>query len=188
MPWDGAQSLVALEHVISIAEQGREPDWLLGGLKRQQRMLEEMDVWTPDRFASLPCQVLHGDFHDQQALFVDDEVSAIVDWEIWHKDPRAWELVRSLSFSMLLTSPRLEDYLAGYREHVRLTEDEVVLALRLWFQSRVVGLWAWWAYFVEGNERVKDFFPAMIAELDRVADEGWTETVTARVIHAAVKG
>ncbi|HEX6031376.1 MAG TPA: phosphotransferase [Tepidiformaceae bacterium] len=188
MRWDRAQSLVALEHVISIAEQGREPDWLLGGLKRQRHMLEEMDVWTPDRFASLPCQLLHGDFHDQQALFVDDEVSAIVDWEIWHMDPRAWELVRSLSFSTLLASPRLEDYLAGYREHVRLTEDEVVLALRLWFQSRVVGLWAWWAYFVEGNERVKDFFPAMIAELDRVADEGWRETLTARVIHAAVKG
>jgi homoserine kinase type II len=90
MRWDKAQSLGALARVISIAEGRAEADWVLDGLRRQRGLLEDLEVWTPDRFASLPCQVLHGDFHDQQALFVDDVVSAIVDWEIWHTDPRAW--------------------------------------------------------------------------------------------------
>ena len=112
---------------------------------------------------------------------------AVVDWEIWHTDARAWELIRSLSFSKLLDSPRLEEYLAGYGEHVRLTEDELQLALTLWFQSRLVGLWAWWAYVMEGNERVARFFPAMLTEFDHISDMDWQESVRSRVVDAATR-
>ncbi|MEP6870314.1 MAG: phosphotransferase, partial [Anaerolineaceae bacterium] len=148
-------------------------------------VLVDLRPAAPEYFASLPCQLLHGDFHDQQALFAEDEVRAIVDWEIWHNDPRAWELIRSLAFSQLLDSPRLADYLGGYREHIQPAEAELQLALTLWFQSRVVGLWAWWAYIMEGNERVKEFFPSMLAELAMVTDVRWTASVRERVIRAA---
>jgi Ser/Thr protein kinase RdoA (MazF antagonist) len=183
--WDKRQSLDLLDRCIATAKERREAEWIVEGIETQRRMLDALDVLPPEAFASLPCQVLHGDFHDQQALFVGDEVSAIVDWEIWHTDPRAWELARSLAFSTLFASPRLDDYLSGYREHVRLGEDEVRLAMRNWFQSRVVGLWAWWAYLMGGNDRVADFFPEMIAELDRIATPGWTEGITERVVRAA---
>ncbi|MEX0784298.1 MAG: phosphotransferase [Dehalococcoidia bacterium] len=186
MRWDKEQSLGLLERLIAKARERREPDWLVEGLEAQRRMLETWDVLPPEAYASLPCQMLHGDFHDQQALFVGDDVSAIVDWEIWHTDPRAWDLVRSLAFSKVLASPRLEDYLAGYREHMRLSGSEVDLAMRLWFQSRVVGLWAWWAYLIEGNDRVAGFFPEMIAELERLREPAWQEGVAARVVRAAV--
>jgi homoserine kinase type II len=185
--WDKQQSLDLLDRLIAKARERGEAEWIVAGIESQRRMLDALDVLPPEAFASLPCQVLHGDFHDQQALFVGDEVSAIVDWEIWHTDPRAWELARSLAFSTLFPSPRLEDYLAGYREHVRLGEDEVRLAMRNWFQSRVVGLWAWWAYLMEGNDRVAAFFPEMIAELERMATPGWTKSVTERVLRAAAR-
>jgi hypothetical protein len=94
-------------------------------------------------------------------------------------------VVRSLAFSKLLDSPLLDDYMAGYREHIQLTEDEVQLALTLWFQGRLVGLWVWWAYVMEGNERVKDFFPATIEEIDRVTDERWKASIRSRFIRAA---
>ncbi|MGH2607460.1 MAG: phosphotransferase enzyme family protein [Tepidiformaceae bacterium] len=185
MRWDKGQSLGLLDRLIAKAGERREAKWIVEGLEMQRRMLDATDVLPPEAFASLPCQVLHGDFHDQQALFLGDEVSAIVDWEIWHTDPRAWELVRSLAFSLMLTSPWREDYLAGYREHMRLTEGEVELAMRLWFQSRVVGVWAWWAYLMDGNDRVVDFFPEMMAELRRIGTEGWTDSVTERVVRAS---
>ncbi len=185
MRWDKAQSLGLLAQLILKARDRKEPDWIAEVLETQRRMLDATDVLPPEAYASLPCQLLHGDFHDQQALFARDEVSAIVDWEIWHADPRAWELVRSLAFSKLLTSPRLDDYLAGYRQHVQLSEPEARMAMRLWFQSRVVGLWAWWAYLMEGNDRVAAFFPDMIAELDRIATPGWTESATDRLVRAA---
>jgi homoserine kinase type II len=183
--WDQAQSLGLLDRLVAKARERREPDWIVDGIDHQRRMLDAWDVLPPEGYDSLPCQLLHGDFHDQQALFAGDDVSAIVDWEIWRTDPRAWELVRSLAFSTLLGSPRLDDYLAGYREHVRLARDEPRLAMRLWFQSRVVGLWAWWAYLMDGNDRVAAFFPEMIAELDRIATPGWTDSVTERVVRAA---
>jgi hypothetical protein len=55
----------------------------------------------------------------------------------------------------------------------------------LWFQSRIAGTWAWWACFVDGNERVRDFFPDMVAEVDHIATPGWTEAITGSFVRAA---
>lgn len=183
--WDEAESLRLLDHLLRICD-GRPGDAdVRETIARQRELLAGWDVRPPEDFAALPCQMLHGDFHDQQVLFRGDEVAAIVDWEIWHEDPRAWELVRSLSFSRLLDSPMLEVYLGAYRQNVRLTEDEVQLALTLWFQSRVVGLWVWWAYLVEGNERLRPFFAETRAELEHVSDPRWTAAVRERFVRAA---
>jgi Ser/Thr protein kinase RdoA (MazF antagonist) len=185
MTWDKAQSIELLGVVAAAAERSGAEGWIRDGIAKQHRMLDGLEVLTPEAFASLPVQLLHGDFHDQQVIWQGDAIAALVDWEIWHCDPRAWELVRSLAFSLLLDSPLLEDYLRGYRHFVQLSEDECRLGLRLWWQSRVVGLWAWRAHFLEGNERVKDFFPAMISELDNVADEQWKSSIEERFVRAA---
>ncbi len=182
--WDEEQSLALLSRLVTASKERQVESWITDGIDHQRQLLETMEVLPPEHFSSLPCQLLHGDFHDQQVLFEGDRVSAVVDWEIWHTDPRAWELVRSLSFSRLLDSLLLEDYLTGYREHVQLAEDEVQLALTLWFQSRVVGLWAWWAYLMEGNDRVAEFFAATLAEIDRVTDENWTNAIRERIVRA----
>lgn len=183
--WDKEESLRYLPRVIEVARGRGEEQWILDALQQQLRMLESWDVLPPAAFAGLPAQVLHGDFHDQQILWDGDNVVAIVDWEIWHTDWRVWELVRSLAFSKLLDSPLLEDYLAGYRDFVSLSEEECRLGLRLWWQSRVVGLWAWAAHYLQGNERVREFFPAMVEGLDRVADDGWKAGIEERFIRAA---
>jgi len=185
MTWDRAQSQTWLARIREKAAESGAETWILDGLRRQAEMLDELDVLPPAAFASLPVQVLHGDFHDQQVLWQGDQIAGLVDWEIWHTDPRVWELVRSLSFSLLLDSPLMEEYLAGYREFVQLSEAECRLGLSLWFQSRVVGLWAWAAHFLEGNARVKDFFPEMIAALDKVADAGWKAGIEERFVRAA---
>jgi Ser/Thr protein kinase RdoA (MazF antagonist) len=183
--WERAESLRLLDHLLRICD-GRpdEPD-VRATIVRQRELLAGWDVHPPAYFAALPCQMLHGDFHDEQVLFRGDEVAAIVDWEIWHEDSRAWEVVRSLSFSRLLDSPMLEVYLGAYRRHVELTEDEVQLALTLWFQSRVVGLWVWWAYLVDGNERLRQFFAETRAELERVSDARWKSAMRERFVRAA---
>jgi homoserine kinase type II len=148
-------------------------------------MLDDLTPLMPPDIAALPLQLLHGDFHDQQVLFQGSQASALLDWEIWRTDPRSWELVRSLSFSKMLDSPRLEDYVAGYRDHIRLGEDEVRQALRLWFQSRIVGVWAWWTCFVDGNDRVREFFPDLVREVDHIATPGWCESIADRFVRAA---
>ena len=184
--WDKAESLALLHRVIQAAASANAPQELQDAVAKHTRRLEAFEVLPPEAFASLPTQVLHGDFHDHQVIWQGDSIAALVDWEIWHTDPRVWELVRSLAFSLLLDSPQMEDYLVGYREHVRLSEDECRLGLRLWWQSRVVGVWAWQAYFLQGNTRVSRFFPAMITEADHIADEGWRAGIEERFVHAAL--
>lgn len=185
MHWDKAESLALLQQVRTVAPRSGAETWVLGALAKQQALLEAMDVAPPKSFQSLPAQVLHGDFHDHQVLWEGDAIAAVADWELWHTDPRVWEVIRSLSFSQLLDTPLLEEYLAGYREHVSLSEGECRLGLRLWWQSRVVGLWAWSAYFLQGNTRVAKFLPAMAEELGRVADEAWKARIEERFVRAA---
>ena len=185
MSWDKQQSVDLLVKVRAAAVENGAESWIVAGLERQSGLLDSLDVLPPAAFATLPCQVLHGDFHDGQVIWEGDDVAAIVDWEIWHADPRAWELIRSLSFSKLFESPLLEDYLRGYRCFVQLSAEECRLGLRLWWQSRVVGVWAWQARYLQGNRRVEAFFPAMIHELERASDEGWKASIEERFVTAA---
>jgi hypothetical protein len=46
-------------------------------------------------------------------------------------------------------------------------------------------MWAWGAYFLEGNTRVSRFFPALVKELDLVGDEGWRSGIEERFVRAA---
>src|SRR4029079_18167860 len=88
MRWDKGQSLALLEELQRTAVGRRAPAIVHDGLAKQRALLEKLDVAPPRAFASMPAQLLHGDFHDQQVLFHRDTVTAIVDWEIWHTDPR----------------------------------------------------------------------------------------------------
>lgn len=185
MRWDKRESLALLDQIRTAASNSGADTWMREALAKQQAMLDALEVAPPSAFASLPAQVLHGDFHDHQVIWDGDAIAAVVDWEIWHADPRVWELVRSLAFSQLLDSPLMEEYVAGYREHVQLSEAECRLGLKLWWQSRVVGVWVWSAYFLQGNARVAKFLPAIAMELERVADDAWRARIEERFVRAA---
>jgi Ser/Thr protein kinase RdoA (MazF antagonist) len=154
-------------------------------IAKQRDLLDSLDALPPEAFATLPSQLLHGDFHDHQVLWDETGVVAVVDWELWRSDPRVWELIRSLAFSQLLGEPGMDEYLSGYRRFVQLSEEECRLGMRLWWQSRVVGVWVWAAYFLQGNERVLKFIPDVIAELDHVADDAWKHGIEERFVRAA---
>ncbi|MBE0610288.1 MAG: phosphotransferase [Dehalococcoidia bacterium] len=183
--WDKGESLALLERVRDSA--ARDADRRVQAvIAKQVKALELLEVLPPEAFAALPAQLLHGDFHDQQVIWQGESIVAIVDWEMWKTDVRVWELVRSLAFSNLLDSPLMEEYLAGYREHIRLSEEECRLGLRLWWQSRLVGLWVWAAYFLQGNERVRSLFPAAIEDVNRATDEPWKAALEDRFVRAAL--
>ncbi len=184
--WDKAQSLDLLGRIAKVASERNAEAWMQEHLARQSAALESLDVLPPSAFESLPRQVLHGDFHDHQVLWDGDEIVAIVDWEIWRTDARVWEVIRSLAFSQLLDSALLDDYLTGYRQFIQLSEDECRLGLKLWWQSRVVGVWAWAEYFLAGNERVSKFLPEVVREFQNVQDEAWRSNIEERFVKAAI--
>lgn len=185
MRWDKGESAALLDRILAVARQESADSWMLAAVERQQEMLDALDVRPPADFAGLPCQLLHGDFHDHQVIWSGEDVVAIVDWELFGPNPRIWELIRSLAFSKLLGTAGMTPYIIGYRRFVQLDEDECRLGLQLWWQSRVVGVWAWAAHFLDGNERVRSFLPEVAAELARVADAAWKLKVEAQLIEAA---
>jgi Ser/Thr protein kinase RdoA (MazF antagonist) len=183
--WDGDTSRRDLASLIALGREGGAPGVAIAAMERQLALLERADLLPPAAFAGLPSQMLHGDFHDRQVLFAGNRVTAVVDWEAWRVDSRAWELVRSLAFSRLLDSPSLEAYVAGYRRFVAVTPDEIELALTLWFQSRLTGLWLWHAYLVEGNQRLAEFFAESARQLELQADDAWVRDLRRRLVAAA---
>ncbi|MFN8618743.1 MAG: phosphotransferase [Dehalococcoidia bacterium] len=185
LSWSKEESLALLAKVTDAARATSAEGWMLEALDLQVRLLESLDVLPPAAFQSLPRQLLHGDFHVAQVLWDGDDIVAVTDWEVSRGDPRVWELVRSLAFSRLLDSPLATDYLHGYRRFIQLSEEEARLGLRLWWQSRVVGLWAWQAYFLDGNQRAEQFLRATAAELQRLDKPGWREAIEERFVAAA---
>ena len=187
MRWDKGQSLAILEKVAGLAAERRMEASVEAAIAFQRKLLERTQLEPPSSFASLPCQLTHGDYHDQQVLLAaDDTAAAVVDWELYQVTARVWEVIRALSFSALLHTSRLEDYLRGYRQYASLTEDECRLGVQLWWQSRVNGVWVWSAYFLQGNERVAAFIPGIVPELERLADPVVRQDLVGRLTKGAM--
>lgn len=200
IPWNTAESLAdfALIHERAVAMDEPEDliaaiDFHVGLLEEaladeefQARIVETSRARPRSEGTGMPAQLTHGDFHDQQMLFgPGGEIVAVNDWEMYRVMPRVWEVIRSVSFSELYEEPGLGAYLSGYREHVRLPEEECRLGVEAWWIGRLHARWVYWTYFMENNERVAEFFPKTDAELRRLADEGWRAELADRFVRAA---
>ena len=186
MLWSREHSLAALAEAERAAHSVNAADELIDAIGLQRKLLIAEPVQQPSAFAHLPCQMLHGDFHDEQVLFdAKDRIIAVLDWENFQGGARIWELVRSLAFSGLLDHPLLDTYLRGYSLHVQLSAEECALGIALWWQSRLIGTWVWTAYFVGGNQRLSPLFASTIETLNKLARSGWREATTQRFCNVA---
>jgi homoserine kinase type II len=181
--WDTAESVASLARIEPLVRAAPEWSHLAEGLSVQRALLEDGAARSALDFEWLPCQLLHGDFHEHQVL-VDSEgsVVAVVDWEMTRVAPRVWELIRSLSYSLVLETELVDDYLRGFRRHMTLTAAECRAGVELWWQTRLHSTWVWEAYFLEGNERVGELLADTEAHLRRLADEGWRAAIAGRLV------
>src|SRR5690606_30172167 len=51
-------------------------------------------------YAALPHQVIHGDFTPSNTLFVDDRLTAVLDFDMAVPDARAMDVAAGLTFAM----------------------------------------------------------------------------------------
>ena len=181
MRWDRAGSCAVLAAAENAARAARAEPQVIAAIALQHDLLEREPVRDPADFAHLPCQMLHGDYHDAQVLLDDgDRVAAVLDWELFQAGARIWELIRALAFMDLLEHELLATYLSAYVCHVRLTPAECAAGMALWWQSRLGGAWVWSAYFLQCNTRVETLFDSTIATLHKLAQPGWRTAVTQR--------
>lgn len=185
--WDTAASIERLELLGRRASEATVPDGLVEAMSFQRQVLETEAPRPFAEFEWLPCQLLHGDFHDQQVLLnADETVAGIVDWELTQVASRVWELLRSLAFSRVLETDLLEHYVRGFSRYVSLAEDECRAGVEFWWQNRLHGSWVYGAYLFDGNERVVELFEETDRHLRRFADERWRAQIADRLVQARV--
>jgi Ser/Thr protein kinase RdoA (MazF antagonist) len=93
-----------------------------------QRTLARLDL---DACARLPTGFVHGDFHGRNLIFNQDEVAAVLDFDVVHRTVRAVDLARSvLAFARpqrgsLHARPEFAAvFLGEYQHHRPLTDPE----------------------------------------------------------------
>ncbi|MBI3970720.1 MAG: phosphotransferase [Chloroflexi bacterium] len=114
----------------------------------------------PEAFASLPAQVLHGDFHEGNLFFAaGGTISGIIDWELACIGPRCWEVIRTLDYALQLPKDfasggaRLKAFLHAYLAEAPLTYDECVVMPELYWAYRVHSLWVYEEHYRKGSAK-----------------------------------
>lgn len=122
-----------------------------------RRTLLASGVPSPETFASLPSQVLHGDYHHGNLFFTPDgAVSHVVDWELACFGPRAWEIIRALDVSLRFAEDleqggdRLRGFIHGYAAAALLSAEECDAMPDLYWAARVHSLWVYEEHYRKG--------------------------------------
>lgn len=161
--WDSQQaSEEMVEYEVEIGRRPiREPfDQHALSSFAYRRTLLASGIAGPEAFASLPVQLLHGDFHLGN-LFFDHNgtVKGVIDWELAKVGPRAWEIVRTLDYTLPLAQdigrggPLLRAFIHAYAQATPLTEDECAAMPELYWAVRVHSLWPYEEHYRKGSAR-----------------------------------
>jgi Ser/Thr protein kinase RdoA (MazF antagonist) len=128
-------------------------------------------------------QPVHGDYHERNVLLDGaDRLIAVVDWDMVTRMPRAFEVVRCLTYAGLLDPERLSAYLLAYGQHVSLTADESHAAVGYWWRFNLLQSWLYRTRLVEGDPSVQQFFPEHLDLLERFGDPAYRDHLGAELV------
>ena len=176
--WDTDRSIQVLSRVDDVIRYYPSPPAeslrVQEALRFQLEMLESEVARPASDFAGLPIQPCHGDYHSRNVLIGPaGDVAAVVDWEVARIIPPVFELLRAVSFSRYLDATLLVAYLAGYGAVRRFSNEECVLGVEMWWQSRIHGVWPYEMRFIRGDRRPARFFDDEDAILRRFSDSDY---------------
>ncbi len=110
------------------------------------------DAPSPDAFARLPRQVIHGDFYPPNLLCdAAGAPVAVLDWEFATVRPRVWDIARAIAFTFLGVHGGPPDlaaarrFVAAYREAHPLPDGELAagVSLYLWRTAHSLIKYRW---------------------------------------------
>ncbi|OGR95456.1 MAG: hypothetical protein A2016_06160 [Elusimicrobia bacterium GWF2_62_30] len=127
--------------------------------KELQPVLKWLEGHIPERSKSV---FVHGDYHYANVLWENEEISAVLDWELcgagWREFDLAWATILRPSQQFLKTEKEVEAFLGGYRKAAQYDAE----ALR-W--CRKLG----YCHFLnnKGTWRKKEYQEAALSALER---------------------
>ncbi len=127
---------------------------------RQVEMVDSDAPRPSSDFSWLPVQPAHGDFHERNVMFDDSgSLAAVVDWERFCLQPPAFEVLRAVSFMLMLEEANLVAFCRGFRRHAQLDPATVGPCVDAWWQSSLHNTWVFRDFFIGGNEGTRQFLP-----------------------------
>jgi homoserine kinase type II len=127
-------------------------------LRQRKAWLETTQPPDEAAFAQLEQQVIHGDYQETNLFFVEDAVSAVIDWDQAYPAPRAWEVVRTLHYVFQLDPAPCHLFLEAYRRELPLSVQELDIAATIYSWIRTHDMWLYEEYYLRDNARVYPFF------------------------------
>lgn len=135
-----------LAQIDALAERDDFDEYVRERLHERRELLRR---WLPAKPAERevgPHGWTHGDFHENNLLWANGSVQAVIDWDRTGVWLLANELVRSASFMFARRGggpdlERVSAYAAGYRSIVELTDEELRAAADLRWWHNLTGLW-----------------------------------------------
>ena len=170
------------EELSSAQLPADEHELILACLSLHLERLEAEGEAPPPSPQTAGAQPVHGDYHERNVLLDDhDRIAAVVDWDMVTRMPRAFELVRCLSYAELLAPLLLEPYLRAYRQHTRLAPVECVEAVDTWWRYNLRDTWLYRTRLRERDAAVQPFFAQQLELLTRFGDPAYRAHLAAEL-------
>lgn len=119
--------------------------------------------------SKMPSLLAHGDFTPQNLIFKDDEVVAIVDWELARYQPRVWELLRAVCsfckterteiFNTPLDIIKAKNFITAYEEINPLTKEEKEMMFYLAYVASLFPYYFLSSRYIHNSNRADRFVP-----------------------------
>ena len=182
LSWDAAQAEVDLNQVLAVIDSAPETPALAaqrGWVVEQLELLRTERRLLPTDF-DLPVQPVHGDFHERNVMVdANGDLLAVIDWERFCLSVPAVEVIRALTFAILLDPPHLQRYLGGYGSVGKLPRETIRPAVELWWQDSFHNTWTQRERFLRGNVAVEQFLEEGAEMLRRYRDTGFRDYLAA---------
>lgn len=137
------------EMLRTFSESHNDASWTVRG--QRYRNLREL---SRVGYGDLPDQFCHFDFHRDNLLFADGELSGLLDFDSSHLDARVADIATSIALDCLepptyeaISPEATRAFVEGYAEGSRLTEQEqllIVPLVRSWIIAAAAGRIAQW--------------------------------------------
>lgn len=185
LSWSTEASLAILNAIgPEVARRGNEQEQRWHAT--QTELLRSPLSVGPEPYAWMPRAATHGDFHDRNVMFEPDgALAAVVDWERFCVQPPAFEVLRAVSFMLILEPAQLRAYVEGFREHATLVEATIPAAVDAWWQSSLHNTWSFRDTFRDGNTTARQFLPEEERRSEQFNEGGFREWLTAELLPLA---
>jgi homoserine kinase type II len=160
------------ERVKTWPKSGDDERAALERVQKQRTFLQTQQPLV--NFEQFHFQVSHGDFHDGNLFFKNNDISAIIDWDQLRVVPRYFELLRTTSFLLQALEPeQVRFFVQAFLEHYPANKNELEETVKLYTAERAHNLWVLEAIYLEGNDRARAFLRGKFAETFRGFEEEW---------------